>query len=74
VDWNDIGKKLGEIDWRRSNADLWEGRAMVGGRVQKGYQNVLLTTNALKIHLGIPLTPEEQNAENAIAGKGKKSK
>ena len=41
---------------------------MTGGRVQKGYQNVILTTNALKLHLGIPLTDEEERAEQMLAG------
>ncbi len=68
VDWSKVGKELGTIDWRRSNTKLWEGRAMTGGRVQKGYQNVILTTNALKLHLGIPLTDEEEHAEQMLAG------
>jgi DNA sulfur modification protein DndB len=69
VNWRCVGKQLGEIDWRRSNTKLWEGRAMTGGRVQKGYQNVMLTTNALKLHLGIPLSDEEVRAEQALRGK-----
>jgi DNA sulfur modification protein DndB len=67
VDWNEIGKKLGSIDWRKSNAKLWEGRALVGGRVQKGSQNVILTTNVLKKAVGIPLTKEEKTLETAVA-------
>jgi DNA sulfur modification protein DndB len=53
------------IDWSRSNASLWEGRALTAGRVSKNGQNVTLTTNAIKQHLGIPLTPEEQRVERA---------
>lgn len=66
VNWVEIGKRLGEINWRRSNSDLWEGRALSAGRVQKGYQNVILTTNVLKQHLNIPLTGDELQAEEAI--------
>ena len=69
VDWGTVGEQLGTLDWSRSNSDLWEGRAMLAGRVQKGYQNVLLTTSVLKQHLGIPLSNEEAAAEIAISGK-----
>lgn len=67
VDWVQVGKRLGELDWRRSNTALWEGRALSSGRVQKSYQNVVLTTSALKRHLGVPLTAEEKTAEKALA-------
>ncbi|MGW1015243.1 DNA sulfur modification protein DndB [Streptomyces niveus] len=60
-------KRLGpleKVDWSRSNAD-WEGRAIVGGRVSKSHQNVTLTVNYLRHHLGLPLSPEEQRVEDA---------
>ena len=63
---------LSKIDWRRKNTGLWEGRALVGGRVCKGQQNVVLTTNVLKIEMGLALSPEEQRAEDAIARNEKK--
>jgi len=65
-DWKKQLKNLGTIDWRRSNATLWEGRAMIGGRVSKAQQNVLLTTNAIKNHLGLNLTADETRAEEAF--------
>ena len=65
VNWKDVGRKLGEIDWHKSNVALWEGRSMTGGGVSKSGNNVTLTTNALKSHLGISLTPEEQRVEDA---------
>lgn len=55
---------LSKLDWSRANTDLWEGRAMVGGAVVKASVNVLLTTAALRLHLGMPLSPEEQKAED----------
>lgn len=64
--WKRPLAKLKTIDWSRSNAQLWEGRAMIGGRVSKASHNVTLTTNAIKLHLGIELTPEEQEVENAF--------
>src|SRR5690606_32296702 len=52
-------RPLGSIDWSRGNGKLWEGRAMTGGRVSKGGQNVALTANAIKRHLKLSLSPEE---------------
>lgn len=54
------------IDWRRSNSNLWEGRALLGGQVSKAHQNVILTANAIKNHLGLALSPEEQRVEDAF--------
>lgn len=56
---------LREIDWSRGNAQLWEGRAMLGGTMSKAGQNVTLTCNEIKRVLGLKLTPEEQVAETA---------
>ena len=55
-------KKLKNIDWSRSNAE-WEGRAMVQGRISKARVNVLLTTNYIKNKLGLPLNPDQAEAE-----------
>lgn len=56
---------LGDIDWSRSNTKLWEGRALVGGKVSKSTTNVVLTTNVIRTALGMPLGPEEQRVEDA---------
>jgi DNA sulfur modification protein DndB len=63
--WKTRLKLLQEIDWSRKNARLWEGRAMIGGKVSKVTTNVVLTTNVVKKHLGIELTAEEQKIEDA---------
>jgi len=59
---------LGKLNWRRGNRKLWEGRAMVGGRVAKGSNNVTLTRIAIKKHLKLPLTAEERRVEEAFTG------
>jgi DNA sulfur modification protein DndB len=64
--WQKKLSALSKIDWRRSNSNLWEGRALLGGRVSKSEQNVFLTANAIKHHLGLPLSPEEQRVEDAF--------
>ena len=64
--WKTSLKKLNTIDWGRNNASLWEGRAIIGGRVSKSSQNLTLTTNVVKQALGLSLSPEEQRAEDAF--------
>lgn len=64
--WKDVGVRLGELDWHKSNTKVWEGRAMTAGRVSKSANNVILTTNVIKQHLGISLSPEEQRVEDAF--------
>jgi DNA sulfur modification protein DndB len=63
--WTPRLEKLASLDWTRTNARLWEGRAIVGGRVSKATSNVLLTTAAIRAHVGLPLEPDEQRAEDA---------
>ena len=64
--WPERLAKLARVDWSRTNAEQWEGRAIVGGRVHKGSQNVTLTANAIKAVLKVPLEPEEQAVEDAF--------
>jgi DNA sulfur modification protein DndB len=63
--WPPVLANLKTLDWSRANSALWEGRAMIGGRVSKAMSNVVLTTAAIRIHLGMPLLPDEQRAEQA---------
>lgn len=61
---------LAKIDWSRGNSALWEGRAMIGGKISKVTTNITLTTNIIKQALGLPLDEEEARIEAAY-GKGK---
>ena len=38
---------------------------MTAGRVSKSMNNVTLTTNVVKAHLGLNLTPEEQRVDES---------
>lgn len=61
---------LRDLDWSRSNVGLWEGRALVGGRVSKSSANVTLTANVLMTRLHLELPDEYQQAETAfLAGR-----
>jgi DNA sulfur modification protein DndB len=59
-------RRLHELDWSRANARQWEGRAIVGGAVVKASNNVTLTGNVIKQHLGLALSSEEQRIETAF--------
>jgi DNA sulfur modification protein DndB len=63
--WKKQLAKLKGINWARSNSALWHGRAIIHGRVSKSNTNVTLTGNAIKKHLEVELTPEEQRVEDA---------
>jgi DNA sulfur modification protein DndB len=63
--WKSRLKALSQIDWSRKNARLWEGRALIGGKVSKVSTNIILTTNVIKKRLGVELGPEEQRIEKA---------
>lgn len=69
--WQKPLAKLRDIDWSRSNATLWEGRALLGGRVSKAAQNITLTTNVIKKHLGMQLNQEELSLEQAFLRGGR---
>lgn len=62
---------LADIDWSRGNAELWEGRAMIGGKVSKVTTNVTLTTNVIKASLGLNLGENEQLVEDAYLRRDK---
>lgn len=68
--WKERLKALSKVDWSRSNTKLWEGRAMVGGRVSKAHNNVILTAAALKRVLDLQLSPEEQGVEAHFKKRG----
>ena len=64
--WRERLVALERIDWRRSNTKVWEGTAMIGGRVSKARNNVLLTSSVLKKALMVPLTPEEKRLRTIL--------
>ncbi|MEG3172144.1 DNA sulfur modification protein DndB [Sphingomonas sp. ZB1N12] len=63
--WPEKLKGLGEIRWRRDDPQ-WEGRAMIGGVVNKGRQSVIMTAAVIKSRLGLPLGADERRAEHAL--------
>ncbi|MEI8209992.1 MAG: DNA sulfur modification protein DndB [Methylococcales bacterium] len=66
--WRTIVKKLQTVDWDRSNKQMWEGRCYNNGRMDHSNSAALLTVNALKHHLGLPLTTAQQKLEITFKG------
>jgi DNA sulfur modification protein DndB len=69
-DWRDKLQRLSSVDWSRGNTRLWEGRAMIAGRLSKARTCVILSGNAVKKHLGLLLTAEEEDVEHRAAARG----
>ena len=61
--WKKQLAKLSSLDWSRANVGLWEGRAMIGGRLSKSSSAVARAGNAVKLHLGLKLSRDEQGLE-----------
>jgi DNA sulfur modification protein DndB len=68
ADWQDRLKALGAVNWSRDNMTLWEGRAMVRGKMSKTRDSISLTASALKQALGLELTERERDLERLRAG------
>ena len=66
-DWKNYISGLGQIDWSRNNTKVWEGRAMVGGKLSKSHHSVLLTTSMIKKVLNLELALDESKAVEALA-------
>lgn len=65
-DWQSPLAGLRTIDWSRANTKLWEGRALIAGKVNKSTQNVALVCNAVLSACGMKLSPEAQHLEERI--------
>ena len=65
-DWTSKLAPLCEIDWARANTKLWEGRALVSGRVSKSQVHVDLTASHLKQVIGLELTAKEKRLESQL--------
>lgn len=58
-DWKKKLSGLKSVDWSRENKQLWEGRALMRGRIIKSKVTIMATTAILKQHLKLALSPEE---------------
>jgi DNA sulfur modification protein DndB len=67
-DWSQRLYALGELDWSKANIALWEGRAMVHGKMSKSHDSIKLTAIALKRALELKLSDQEQALERQLLG------
>lgn len=63
--WKIKLQKLSKVNWRKTNPE-WVKRSMTHGKLSKSTIAIQLTANALKIELGLPLTPEERTLEKSL--------
>lgn len=64
--WPEALPKLRRVDWNRHNGAVWNGRVTMGGRIVNSRNSVLLITGVLKRAVGLPLTADEQQLEDAV--------
>ena len=62
-DWKKRLASLRNVDWARKNSKVWEGRALVSGRVSKASSNVQLTANYIKKSIGLSLSSDDKKLE-----------
>ena len=62
--WQNYLSKLIHVEWSRSNLAIWDGRALVAGKINKSRNNLILVTNYIQRVLGIPLSDESQRVED----------
>jgi DNA sulfur modification protein DndB len=67
-DWTQLTAILASLNWLRTNATDWDGRVLIGGRVSKSNQSVLLTSALIKEKLNLGLTNEETRLTNSHKG------
>ena len=63
-DWEPRVEGLRRINWSKSYMELWDGRAMEGGRIRTAGMNIQLVTNAILQTYGVPLSEAAQEAED----------
>ncbi|MCE7947205.1 MAG: DNA sulfur modification protein DndB [Chloroflexi bacterium CFX4] len=64
--WQHEIVKIENTNWERSN-EIWQGRAVVHGRMSKANESVTLTANVIKQELGLPLSKDELSLERRFA-------
>jgi DNA sulfur modification protein DndB len=63
--WPNNLKKLKNIDWSRNNKD-WNNRAIIGGKITKMNNNLILTSNYIKTNIGLKLNERELEIEKKV--------
>lgn len=65
ADWPSRLQRLEKLDWRRANP-IWQGRAIQNERISKAGASLILTTNVLRLRVGLELSPTERALEDTL--------
>lgn len=66
-DWESKLSALGAIDWSRANHRLWDGRAIVTGKVNRSKNSIVLVSNVVVRALGLELGEAARKIEDLYA-------
>ncbi|TBF37000.1 DNA sulfur modification protein DndB [Rhizobium leguminosarum] len=66
-DWEPKLSGLRNVDWSRANRALWDGRAIVTGKVNRSKNSIILVSNVVIRGLGLPLGEAAQKIEDLYA-------
>ncbi len=64
--WKEQLQKLKSLSWRRADSAIWEGRALINGRLSKSTRSVILSANKIKEVVGLELTKDELKLEKEL--------
>ncbi len=64
--WQDKIKLLANVNWSRNRIDIWEGRAMLQGKINRSSRQVELTTIYLKKGFELPISADEEKLESLL--------
>jgi DNA sulfur modification protein DndB len=69
--WKSDLRRIDQINWLRSN-NIWQGSAIVQGKMSKSNDSVMMTAVIIKLELGLPLNTDEITLQNRLAAYGGK--
>ncbi|EGE55759.1 UNVERIFIED_ORG: DNA sulfur modification protein DndB [Rhizobium esperanzae] len=67
TDWEPKLAGLRNVDWSRANRALWDGRAIVTGKVNRSKNSIILVSNVVLRGLGLRLGEQAQKIEDLYA-------
>lgn len=65
-DWSERLHILEKVNWSKRNTSLWEGRAMMRGKMSKTHDSVKLTAIAIKRIFELELSKQDQALEQRL--------
>lgn len=66
ADWGERLRVLEDVNWSKENTSLWEGRAMMRGKMSKTHDSIKLTAIAIKRIFGLEISKQDQALEQRL--------